>query len=74
MPLKKEATPKSPKTTAGRVRSARSDALLTRMQSTIETTFGLPVGSVKLVGPRKSVKKLHEESTVGDLRTLWTPQ
>ena len=55
---------------AGRVRAARSDALVTKMQSTIERTFGLPVGSVKLVAPSKK-HKLDETSTVGDLRALW---
>jgi hypothetical protein len=68
------ATAKQPNTTskasAGRVRSARSDALVVRMQATIEAAFGLPEGSVKLVGPKKG-SKLDESSTVGDLRSLW---
>lgn len=55
---------------AGRVRSARSDALVTKMQATIESAFGLPEGSVQLVPPRRS-SKLDATSTVGDLRALW---
>jgi hypothetical protein len=43
------------------------------MQATIEAAFGLPEGSVKLVGPRRS-SKLDESATVGDLRALWAPK
>ena len=32
--------------------------------------FGLPAGSVKLVGPRRS-SKLEDGSTIGDLRQVW---
>lgn len=56
-----------------RVRSARSDASLLRMQATIENTFGLPEGSVKLVGPRRGAK-LGDEATIGDLRVAWEPK
>jgi len=68
--MAKATTPPSTPKAAGRVRSARSDALVVRMQATIEATFGLPEGCVKLVGPKKSAK-VDESSTVGDLRALW---
>jgi hypothetical protein len=59
-----------PATPGSRVRAARSDASISKMQGTIELAFGLPVGSVKLVGPRRS-SKLDEGATIGDLREVW---
>lgn len=67
-------TKKTQRTTSGnRVRAARSDASIVKMQATIEAAFGLPEGSVKLVGPRKNVR-LDDAATVGDLRALWQPK
>lgn len=68
--MKSEITKKKPVSTVARSRAARSDALITNMQKTIEDMFGLPEGSVKLTAPRRSIK-LDEGATVGDLRQLW---
>nr|WP_280177504.1 ankyrin repeat domain-containing protein [Microvirga pakistanensis] len=52
-----------------RYRKARADATLGGLQATVETTFGLPSGSVRLINP--DGRKLRSDATVGTLRKAW---
>lgn len=52
-----------------RFRAAKADAHLSSMQATLEKTFGLPAGSVRLVYP--SGRKARSDSTVGTFRDHW---
>lgn len=52
-----------------RYRRARADATLGGLQETVEVTFGLPSGSVRLVNP--DGRKLRSDATVGTLRKNW---
>lgn len=52
-----------------RVRSARSDASLVKLQVTIEDQFKLPRGSVQLVAPGR--RRMGETDRVEDLRAKW---
>lgn len=63
-------SPASEKAVAvGRLRGARSDAALSSLQTTIETMFKLPRGSVLLVAPGR--RRMDEDATVRDLRERW---
>jgi len=57
------------KMTPTRFKVLRSDGSIETAQKTIETTFGLPVGAVKLVYP--SGRKARADSTVGALLKYW---
>lgn len=52
-----------------RVRGARSDASLVKLQATIEDHFKLPRGSVQLVAPGR--RRMEETDRVKDLRARW---
>lgn len=52
-----------------RVRGARSDASLVKLQATIEDHFKLPRGSVQLVAPGR--RRMDEADRVEDLRAKW---
>lgn len=53
----------------GRVRRARADASVKSIQKNIEKTFGLPLGSVKLIRP--SGRAFDENSKMIDFRSAW---
>ena len=52
-----------------RQRNARRDAYIPSIVRTIEKTFKLPHGSVKLIYP--SGRQAHSDATVGSLRKQW---
>lgn len=54
---------------ARRFRSARSDATIGSIRSTIEKLFGLPEGSVQLCGPDKA--PLRSDARIRTLRRRW---
>jgi hypothetical protein len=53
-----------------RFRKARRDALIGSLQTTIESKFGLPSGSVKLVHP--SGRRARSNSSVQAFKNRWT--
>ena len=57
------------KMTPTRFKVLRSDSSIETAQKTVETTFGLPTGAVKLVYP--SGRKARADSTVGALLKYW---
>ena len=60
------ATPPGKK---GRLRAARGDARVGSIRNTIESLFGLPEGSVALVGP--DGRALRADAFIRTLRTRW---
>lgn len=69
--LKEEEMPKETKReqNPSRFRLARNDASIESIQRTIESKFGIPAGSVRLVNPNG--RKIRANATVGTLRENW---
>lgn len=59
----------SEKYKAKRYFNARSDASVASLQQTIETQFGLPLGSVRLLRPSGRAKR--SDATIESLRSDW---
>ena len=69
MATKTDVTSGARNETPRRIRKAKSDAALSSIQSTMEKTFDLPIGSIRLFYP--SGRKARTDSTVGALRDHW---
>ena len=54
---------------AKRYKALKSDASLKTAETAIESVFGLPEGSVKLV--KKNGRKMREDATVQTFREHW---
>ena len=54
---------------AKRYKALKSDASLKTAEAVIESVFGLPEGSVKLV--KKNGRKMREDATVQTFREHW---
>lgn len=52
-----------------RVRKAKSDGSIGTLQNSIEKSFGLPEGSIKVVYP--SGRKARSDADVGALKKHW---